>query len=169
LAVYGAENFRLLEAAINKLADEGLLSYVSTRKFDRVRRHRGRYRGKTFVYTAVRKTEEMTSKYGEYRYLPIKPVTFRCRVTDDREAMFRPAIYRVEDYRPLDTSSELQEGELPSEVVSMMGCYRNVARSGDAIKVSGALERVERTETGEAHHQVVVGTGTRGGEYIWPL
>ncbi len=169
LAVYGAENFRLLEATVNKLVDEGLLSYVSTRKLDRFRRHRGRYRGKTFVYTAVRKTEEIASKYGEYRYLPIKPVTFRCRVTDDREAMFRPAIYRVEDYQPLDPSSELQEGEFPSEVVSMMGCYRNAARRGDTIKVSGNLERVERTETGEAYYQVVVGTGTRSGEYLWLL
>ncbi len=169
LAVYGAENFRLLEGAIGKLVDEGLLSYVFTRKFDRVRRHRGRYRGKTFVYTAVRKTEEITSKYGEHRYLPIKPVTFRCRVTDDCEAMFRPAVYRVEDYRPLDPSSELQAEVLPSEVVSMMGGYRNVARRGDTIKVSGTLEKVERTETGQVHYQVVVGTGTRGGEYLWPL
>jgi len=169
LAVYGAENFRLLKAAINKLVDEGLLSYVSTRKLDGFRRHRARYRGKTFVYTAVRKTEEIKSKYGEHRYIPIKPVAFRCHITDDREAMFRPAVYRVEDYQPLNPSSELQEGELPSEVVSMMGCYRNVARGGDVIEVSGTLERVERTETGETHHQVVVGTGTRGGEYLWPL
>jgi len=168
LAVYGAENFRRLEATVNKLVDEGLLSYVFTRRFDRVRRHRGRYLDKTFVYTAVRKTEETTSKYGEYRYLPIKPVTFLCRVTDNREAMFRPAIYRVEDYQPLDPSSELQEGELPSEVVSMMGCYRNVAHRGDTIKVSGTLERVEKIKTGETHYQVVVGTGTRGDEYLWP-
>ncbi|MEM2935744.1 MAG: nucleotidyltransferase domain-containing protein [Candidatus Bathyarchaeia archaeon] len=169
LAVYGAENFRLLEATVDKLVDEGLLSYVFTRKLDRFRRHRARYRGKTFVYTAVRKTEEITSNYGEHRYLPIKPVTFRCRITDDCEAMFRPAIYRVEDYQPLDPTSELQARELPSQVVSMMGCYRNAARQGATIKVSGTLERVERIETGETHYQVVVGTGTRGGEYLWPL
>jgi predicted nucleotidyltransferase len=44
-----------------------------------------------------------------------------------------------------------------------------VAKRGEKIKVSGTLERVENVETGENTHQVVVGTGTREDEYIWPL
>jgi len=54
-------------------------------------------------------------------------------------------------------------------VVSMIGCYRNVARRGDRIRVSGMLERVENLETGQVSHQVVVGTGTSEEEHIWPL
>jgi len=51
----------------------------------------------------------------------------------------------------------------------MIGCYRNVARRGEKIRVSGTLERVENVETSEINHQVVVGTGTREDEYIWRL
>lgn len=167
LAVYGGKNFRSLEGAVGKLANEGALNYIFTKKLDRARKHRGRYGGKRFVYNAIRKIAEITTKYGEYRYSPIKPVTFRCRVTDDSEAMFRPAIYKVTDYQPLNLSSELEKDKLPREVVSMIGYYRNVARKGETLRVSGTLERVEKVETGEMHYQVVVGTGTREGEYIW--
>jgi predicted nucleotidyltransferase len=51
----------------------------------------------------------------------------------------------------------------------MVGCYRNVARKGDTIRVSGMLELVENVETGNAFHQVVVGTGTSEEEHIWPI
>jgi len=168
LVVYGSKNFRRLEGAVNKLVDEDTLSYVFTKRLDRLRKHRGRYKNKIFVYTAVRKPEEITYKYGEYRYCPVKPVTFSCRVVDDGEAMFRPAIYQVANYQPLDSASELAKHEIPTSVVSMIGMYRNVARRGDAIRVSGTLERVERTKDGDVHYHVVVGTGTREDEYLWP-
>ncbi len=90
-------------------------------------------------------------------------------MTDDSEAMFKPAIYKITDYQPLDPPFELEEKERPKKIVSMIGCYRNMARKGGKLKVSGALEKVENTETGKFHHQVVVGTGTREDEYIWPI
>jgi predicted nucleotidyltransferase len=51
----------------------------------------------------------------------------------------------------------------------MIGCYRNVAKRGSKIEVSGMLERVENVKTGEIFHQVVVGTGINEDEYIWSL
>ncbi|KPV62174.1 MAG: hypothetical protein AOA65_2066 [Candidatus Bathyarchaeota archaeon BA1] len=169
LVVRGSRNFRILEKAINKLVDEGTLSYVFTKRLDRVRRHRGRYKNTIFVYNAVRRLEEITSRYGDHRYHPVKPVSFSCQIIDDGEAMFRPAIYQITNYQPLDPASELTEDEIPTVMVSMIGYYRNVARRGDTVKASGMLERVENLESGRAHHQVVIGTGTRGDEYIWPL
>jgi len=169
LVVYGSQNFRSLEGAINKLVEEGMLKYIFTKRLDRVRKHRGRYKDKIFVYNAVRKVEEIAFKYGDHKYFSFKPVTFSCKVVDDTEAMFRPAIYYITNYQPLDSTSELEKNEIPKKVVSMIGYYRNVARRGERVKVSGTLERVENVETGETHHQVVVGTGTREDEYIWPL
>jgi len=169
LVVYGSRNFRSLEGAVDKLVEEGTLKYVFTKRLDRVRKHRGRYKDKRFVYNAVRKTEEIGLKYGDYRYFPVKPVTFSCEVVDDTEAMFRPAVYQIADYEPLDSDSRLGENEAPTRVVSMIGYYRNVARRGDRVKVSGMLERVEKVETGETHHQVVVGSGTREDEYVATL
>jgi len=169
LVVYGSRNFRSLEGAVDKLVEEGTLKYIFTKRLDKARKHRGRYKDKRFVYNAVRKTEEIKFKYGDYKYFPLKPVIFSCEVISDTEAMFRPAIYQIANYQPLDSVSRLVENETPTMVVSMIGYYRNVARRGDRVKVSGMLERVEKVETGETHHQVVIGSGIREDEYVWPL
>jgi len=63
----------------------------------------------------------------------------------------------------------LSEGKIPKVVLSMIGCYRNVAKRGNKIDVSGMLERVENVKTGEIFHQVVVGTGMNENECIRPL
>ena len=169
LVVYGSRNFRSLEKAIDKLVEEGTLKYIFTKKLDRARKHRGRYKDKIFVYNAVRKIGEINVQYGNHKYVPTRDVTFSCEVVDDNEAMFRPATYQIKNYQPLDSTSKLREDEAPTRVVSMIGYYRNVASLGEKIKVSGTLERVENVETGQTNYQVAVGTGTREDEYIWPL
>jgi predicted nucleotidyltransferase len=168
LVVYGSQNFRKLENTVDRLVGEDRLKYVFTKKIDRARKHRGRYDDRRFVYNAVRKPEEITAEYGRLRYTPIKNLTFSCMVVDDSENMFRPAIYQIRNYQPDDPTSELTEEQVPTKVLSMIGYYRNVARQGEGIKVSGMLERVENVESGEAHYQVVVGTARREKEYIEP-
>ncbi|MGQ9624114.1 MAG: nucleotidyltransferase domain-containing protein [Candidatus Bathycorpusculaceae bacterium] len=167
IVVYGSQNFRRLEQTIQKLVEAGTLSYVFNNRLDAARKYKGRFKGKIFMYNAVRKPEEINVKYGIYRFKPLKPVRFSCTVKDDSEAIFRPAIYKIEGYKPSIPSSGLSKEETPESVVSMIGCYRNVARKGDKIGVSGMLERVENVETGESRYQVVVGTGVNEEEYIW--
>lgn len=169
IVVYGSSNFRRLEAIVGRLVEAGTLSYVLSNRLDAVRRFKGRYKGKIFMYNAIRKPEEIHVKYGALRYNPIAPVKFECAVKDDSEAMFRPAIYKIADYEPANEASVLDEEKIPDLVVSMIGCYRNVARRGGRIRVSGTLERVENLETGQIFHQVVVGTGASEEEHIWPL
>jgi predicted nucleotidyltransferase len=169
LVVYGSKNFKSLEKAIDKLAEEGTLKYVFTKKLDRARKHRGRYKDKLFVYNAARKIDEINTHYGDHEYAPIQDVTLSCEVVNDSEAMFRPAIYQIKYYQPLDSASEIRKEKVPTRIVSMIGYYRNVARRGEKIRVSGTLERVENVETEATIYQVVVGTGIREDEYIWPL
>jgi len=169
IVVYGSQNFRILERAINKLVEAGTLSYMFNNRLDVARRCKGRYLNKIFMYNAVRKPEEVDLKYGEYTYTPVNQVKFYCTVKDDSEAMFRPAIYKIEDYKPANSVSTFPKDKIPELVFSMIGCYRNIAKRGNKIEVSGMLERVENLETGEIFHQVVVGTGTSEEEYIWPL
>jgi len=169
LVVYGSQNFKKLETVVNKLADEGVFSHVFTKKIDHQRKHRGRYSDRRFVYNAVRKYEEIDAPHGKLKYTPVKNVSFSCEVVDDRENMFRPAVYPIKDYQADNSASELPEEQVPAKVLSMIGYYRNVARQGDRIKVSGTLERVENVETGEVNYQVVVGTATREKEYIEPV
>jgi len=165
--VYGAKNFRKVEKAIEKLVKEGELSYIFKTKVDRIRKYRGKFKGTPFVYNAVRKIGEIKTKYGETRYEPIKPIKFRCEVIDDEEAVFRPAIYKIGEYLPLNDDSQLQK--IPKQVISMIGVYRNIAKKGQKVEVSGMLERVENLETGQSFYQVVIGTGKMENEYIWPV
>jgi hypothetical protein len=167
--VYGANNFRRVENAVERLVKRNMLNYVSTKRLDMVKHYKGRFKGKLFVYNAVRKNQEIKTKYGAFRYSSVRPVKFYCEVSDDREAMFRPAVYGASNYVPIDKESILTEGTLPNRVVSMIGYYRNVARKGNCIRVCGMLERVKNVKTNKISFQVVVGTATNEDEYIWPL
>lgn len=168
VVVYGASNFRRLEETVSKLANTEVLSYVFSNRLDKARRFKGRYKGRIFMYNAIRKPKEITDQYGKYSYTSLEKVKFRCRVKDDSEAMFRPAIYDIEEYNMIE-SSPLFKDKVPTLAVSMIGCYRNVAKRGEQIEVSGMLERVEEVGGGKVSYQVVVGTGVSEEEYIWPL
>ncbi|MFW6116962.1 MAG: hypothetical protein ACOC6G_00070 [Thermoproteota archaeon] len=171
LTIYGAHNFRTLEQTIDQLVKEGTLNYIIKNQLDETRLFRGRYQDTVFMYSAIRKPSEFHSEYGTHRYQPIKPVKFQCTIQNDEEAMFRPAIYPLRGYHPLDSDSKLPPEKIPVQALSMIGCYRNVNRQGEKIEVSGTLERVKNMETGKTHHQVVVGTGTDipKEEYLRPI
>jgi hypothetical protein len=169
LVVYGAQNFRKVETTLKHLADNGTLSFSSKNRIEAARRFKGKYKGKLFMYNAIRKPSEIKSKYGLYKFKPVSQINLECRVTDDSEAMFRPAIYKIADCTSNPKEFSFVKEKTPEIVVSMIGCYRNVARQGDKIRVSGTLERVENLETGTVFHQVVVGTGLSEDEHIWPM
>ena len=167
--IYGAQNFRNLEKTIYRLVEKGTLNYIINNRLDAARLFKGRFSERIFMYNAVRKPDEINLEYGTHKYSQIKHVNFRCSIYDDGEAMFRPAIYKIRDYQPENPSSVISEDAIPRLVVSMIGCYRNIAKQRDEVEVSGMLEQVESIETHEIFHQVVVGTGMNEDEYIWPV
>jgi predicted nucleotidyltransferase len=167
--VYGSENFRKTENAIAELVNIGKLSYLFSNRLDSARKFQGRYMNKIFMYTAARKPNEINTKYGSTKFSLITPLKFQCTVNDDSENMFRPATYKITNYKSLDAKSELQIDKIPDRVISNIGCYRNIARKGSEIKVAGNLERIEIIKTGKIYYQVVVGSATSEEEYIWPL
>ena len=167
--VYGTENFRLMEEAIARLVNSGKLSYIVGNRIEAARKFQGKYQGKIFMYNATKKSDQISEQYGAYRYIALDPVRFQAIVSDDRETMYRPAIYKITSYKPIDDQSELDLEQIPIQVVSNIGLYRNVARCGSEIRVAGRLERVESTSSNEVFYQVVVGTATSEEEYIWPI
>ena len=64
LVVYGSQNFKKLEGAINGLADKSVFSHVCTKKIDYARLHRGRYNDRRFVYNAEEKLRKLTPPTG---------------------------------------------------------------------------------------------------------
>ncbi len=167
--IYGTENFRLVEEAIARLVNTARLSYIIGNRLEAARKFQGKYLGKIFMYNATKKPEQVKEKYGAYNYIPLDDVRFLATVCDDTETMYRPATYKISGYKPQDDQSELDLNKIPIQVVSNIGCYRNIAKAGSEIKVAGKLERVESTISNEVFYQVVVGTATSEEEYIWPM
>jgi predicted nucleotidyltransferase len=167
--VYGSKNFRVVEEAIQRLVNEAKLTYIAGNRIEAARKFVGKYLGKIWMYNATRKTNEVKSQYGDYTFTPLAPVRFTATVCDDSETMFRPAIYRITNYQPEDPQSEVSIEQTPTAVTSNIGCYRNVARTGQQIKVAGTLERAQSTIDNNVFYQVVVGTATSEEEYIWPI
>jgi predicted nucleotidyltransferase len=167
--VYGSENFRVVEQTLQNLANQGVVSYIAGNRIEAARHFVGKYKGKIWMYNATKKPEEIKGSYGEYTFTPLAPVRFWATICDDSETMYRPAIYKISNYKPMDAQSELDLEKIPVQVTSNIGCYRNVARSGQQIKVAGTLEKATSTKDGTVFYQVVVGTATSEEEYIWPI
>jgi predicted nucleotidyltransferase len=119
--VYGTENFRLVEEAVARLVNEAKLSYIVGNRIEAARKFQGRYLGKIFMYNATKQFSQVTEKYGAYRYLPLDSVRFQATVCNDTQTMYRPAIYKITDYKPIDSQSELDLEQIPMQVVSNMG------------------------------------------------
>ena len=158
--VYGSKNFRLVEDAILRLVNEAKLTYIAGNRIEAARKFVGKYQGKIWMYNATKKPEEIKTQFGQYTYTPLAPVRFAATICDDTETMYRPAIYKITSYIPQDAQSELDIDKIPSQVVSNIGCYRNVARNGQQVKVAGTLEKVQSTQGNNVFYQVVVGTAT---------
>ena len=157
--VYGARNYLKVLEALRLLEEEGRLSLSRDTPLDRVRLNRGRYGGVRFNVNAVRAFSEIPST--SIPYVPVSPVKAVCKVIDDSESMFRPAVYGVEVVEVLE--GELDNPAKVSRVVSMIGLHRMIARAGDEIVVKGVLERAALR--GGEDYRIFVGSGLQR-EYI---
>jgi uncharacterized protein len=167
--VYGSNNFRVVEEAIQRLVNESKLSYIAGNRIEAARKFVGKYKGKIWMYNATKKTNEIKNQYGDYTFTPLAPIRFTAIICDDTETMYRPAIYKISNYQPQDPQSEVSFEQTPTLVTSNIGCYRNVARVGQQIKVAGTLEKAQNQKDNSIFYQVVVGTATSEEEYIWPI
>jgi len=76
--------------------------------------------------------------------------------------MFRPAVYGVQDCTSPDGAVDVSG---VSEVVSMIGSYRNLVAKGERVRARGFLEEVARGD--ESWLRVVVGSGRAGEHLDW--
>ena len=166
--VYGTDNFRQVEQTLHILANQGTVSYIAGNRIEAARKFVGKYQGKIWMYNATKNPSEIKDNYGDYTYTPLAPIRFLATVCDDTQTMYRPAIYKITNYQPQDGQSEFDLEQIPTQVTSNIGCYRNVARAGQQIKVAGTLEKVQSKRDNTVFYQVVVGTATSEEEYIWP-
>ncbi|MFX0135167.1 MAG: nucleotidyltransferase domain-containing protein [Candidatus Hodarchaeota archaeon] len=168
IAVYGANNFKELKRTVKKLNEQKIIKYLFEIPTDKIRKNKGIFENQKFVFNAIRKILEIRNNYEIFEYKAIKSVQFKCKIIDSSLAMFRPAIYRIEDFQGENLDSKLKKDQEPIELVSMIGEFRDVVQKDQITQVSGMLEKVKNTRTGEIYYRIVVGSGV-GEEFILPI
>ncbi len=114
-----------------------------------------------FSVHPTRKDDEIRENYGDRVYRERGIARIRAIVSDANEALFMPALYRVEEVKVIEGEAEAQHVR---EVVSFEGLYRDVVDAGEEIEAKGKLESVN-----DRYYRLVIGTTMlRGEEYVKP-
>jgi hypothetical protein len=130
--------------------------YFATRRWNY-----GTYGGRYFSIHPIRSNDEISEQYGDHIYRSQGAARVRAVVVSVTEALFMPAIYRVEGVRLLEGNPGAAEVD---EVVSYEGLYRDVVDGGGVIEARGTVENVD----GEPR-RLVIGTVEMGGQgYVKP-
>lgn len=182
LTVYGLGESRKLQAALRggkvpgvlRLDDQFIarwalgiaerfpLTVAEARYFATRRWNYGTYHGRYFSVHPIRSDEEITESYGDHVYRRRGSGRIRATIVDTREALYMPAIYRVEDVQLVEGDSEIARVR---EIVSYEGLYRDVADADSAIEARGTMETVD----GHPRRLVIGSMALAGQGYIKPL
>jgi len=123
----------------------------------------GTFEDTRFSVHPVKLEEELTERYADKIYRPIDNVVIGATVEENKDSMFLPGVYRVEDVKVIKGP---QVTDI-REVVSYEGLYCDIAEIGETILVKGKLEEVRDKKTRERYHRVLVGSPEgKGKEYI---
>jgi len=150
IAIYGAQNYLKVLVTIKNMEKEDLLKVSRKNIVEYLRCNTGWFSGRRFVVNAIRLPSEIRHCH-EFR--AVASVLAICKVLDNSEAMFRPAIYRIKVLEVLMGDSRAYKAR---ELASMIGLYRNIAKKGDLLIVRGMLEEAVDDKN---YFRIVVGTG----------
>jgi predicted nucleotidyltransferase len=185
LVVYGEHECRRVHAALTSLLDdpsapverprgEALAAIhavhredtpLSAADFARLQAgkvNEGRFAGRSYFVRFVKLPAEAPERYGDPRYVPAGRALVEARVVDDRDALFTPCRYSIDEAKVLEGTGidDLRE------VVSFRGRFADQARAGQRVRAFGAVERVVWREGRETTRLVI---GGRPGDYLLGL
>lgn len=131
--------------------------YVASRRWNY-----GTYDGRYFSLHPIRADDEIGERYGDHIYRGQGSARIRAMVVDAAEALFMPAIYRVQAVQLIEGNPGAARVE---EIVSYEGLYRDIADVDSIIEARGKVESVDGKP-----RRLVIGTMDIGGEgYIKPV
>jgi uncharacterized protein len=109
----------------------------------------------------TRSDAEIEEDYGDHLYRDVGMATLQATISCADDAVFLPAVYRVEAAAILDGP--------PREVTEIWaneGLFGQVGDAGQRVEARGKLEEVD----GGPRHRLVVGSSSRAGqEYLLPV
>jgi len=182
LVVYGEGACRRVHAALKELVAEDVpslrrptmeeltalhaahrvdtpLSFHAFAKMQRRKVNELRFLGRETFFRFVKRPSDVEGSYGDRRFTSVGTATLTAQVTDDRQAIFTPCRYGVEDVALLDGTPirDLRD------IVSFRGRFSEQAISGEWVEARGTVERVTTGE-GSIYQRLVV--GSRSGDYL---
>ncbi|MBA7704336.1 hypothetical protein ES703_113141 [subsurface metagenome] len=115
---------------------------------------------KSFSIHPTRTDEEIRETYGDRVYREKGTARVRAVISDARESLFTPAVYRIYEVKVLEGAADAEE--LLTEIVSFEGLYRDLADRGTEVEARGILESV-----GDRYYRLVIGsTRLMGAGYL---
>ncbi len=162
LIVYGRRNARSLQLALRRahmVPEEGISAYrldtyqpvynlrwsgtgipIDTMLLvDGLKSMHGIFGGHHYFIRAVLSWDEVHEKYGDLIYRQLGHARARCMVTDDRDGLFTPCRYEIDDVTFLKGT----KAKNVREIVSFRGRFAEHVRQDEEVIVQGALESVE--------------------------
>lgn len=162
LIVYGRREARAVQLAMRRAhltPEEGIVGYrldtyrpvynlrwsgtsVPIEKMlavDGLKSMHGVFGGHHYFIRAVLHWDEINEQYGDCTYYQLGQARVRCRITNDRDGLFTPCRYEIDDVvflkgKPIDDVRE---------IVSFRGRFAEQVRQDEEVVVQGTLEQVK--------------------------
>ena len=133
------------EAWVRSRTEKFLLSIDDLKRISEKRWNYGYMDGTYFSVHPTKTDEEITETYGDNTYHRKKTVKGTATVSKNRESIYLPAVYGVED---VDIDEDI------SEIVSFEGLYGSQFEVGERIEFRGVLEEIKGKNP---RHRVLIG------------
>ena len=106
-----------------------------------------------FSLFGVENEEEIETRWGEEKYIPLGVVTIKTKVVDSSNAIVRPGYYEVVDTLVIKGNSE---GNKVSRIVTYARDFLFQAFPNETVEACGLLEKVEPIN-GKTYYRLVIG------------
>jgi predicted nucleotidyltransferase len=184
LVVFGAESARRVRSSVQSAYDAGQLRPHTAKEVRAWQQRqceilgiplqyakrlvwpnwqRARIEKTPYSLHATRTDEEILDTYGAETYTALGTVEVSATIADDRESLFVPASYGLQDVVVHEGASDLPT---ISEVVSFEGIFAGCASQGDRVRTRGTLEAVRDSKTGRTRNHIVIGSFSSRGWLI---
>jgi predicted nucleotidyltransferase len=109
-----------------------------------------------FFIRLVKRHQDVPQSFGQIVSEDSESKEIQCLVTDDKESIFTPCVYKVESL----------EYPALNQIISFRGRFTEHVSKGNSVKAKGRLERVIDTSTNEKFQQLVLGESST--DYMIP-
>lgn len=130
---------------------------ISFKKFVRHEKRKilqGVFKGNDFYIRCIKDWNEMTEKYGDFLYQSKGYAKINALICDDKESIFTPCSYEIEDV----TVSEGANVEQIKKIVSFRGRFCEQVKVGEKILAQGKIEKV--ISNNDIYHRLLLGNKT---------